>query len=104
MLSDEEKKYVYAESIFVFEQLSRTTQYKMLETDRPIGLLWKDEKLETFREVQGYKIESSEAVAFHLNVEPDAPILSRSYTICNNKKIMGVITEKIPLDSFVENV
>lgn len=104
LLSGRAKNYVYAESTFVFEQFPRSIQYKVLETDQPIGLLWKAEKMETYREVQGYKVELSEAVAFHLGIEPNTPIISRSYTINYNKKLMGIITEKMSLTSFREDI
>lgn len=103
LLSGEAKNYVYAESTFVFDRFPRSIQYKVLETDQPIGLLWKSENMETYREVQGYKIELSEAVALHLGIEPKTPILSKSYTINYNKKLMGIITEKMSLNSFGED-
>lgn len=103
LLSGAVKNYVYAESTFIFDQFPRSIQYKVLETDQPIGLLWKAEKLETYREVKKYELEFSEAVAFHLGIDPNTPILSRSYTINHNKKLMGIITEKMSITSFRED-
>src|SRR5690606_7603472 len=41
LLSGAEKHYLYAESYFVLQQLSASMQRALLETDIPIGLLWK---------------------------------------------------------------
>ena len=119
LLSGAVKNYVYAESTFIFDQFPRSIQYKVLETNgklhpnlslspdchdlQPNGLLWKAEKLETYREVKKYELEFSEAVAFHLGIDPNTPILSRSYTINHNKKLMGIITEKMSITSFRED-
>jgi chorismate-pyruvate lyase len=54
---------VYAESQFVLELLSKSIEEQMLNTDRPIGLLWKEERLESFREIVGQAVEPSAAIA-----------------------------------------
>src|SRR3954468_24158870 len=63
LLVDEASSHVYAESIFVFERLSRRTQVWLLETDLPIGQLWKEEKAEMHREVIDVRQEQCPAVA-----------------------------------------
>lgn len=92
--------YIYAESIFVFERLSRAIQYQLLETDIPIGLLWKKEKTETYREILGYKTEVNEPLSFYFNTSPQIPFLSRSYFVYHNQSVLGVITEKFPVTYF----
>jgi chorismate-pyruvate lyase len=94
------KNYVYAESAFIFERLSTSIQKKLMETDQPIGLLWKQEKLESYREILEIKLEKNKAVSSYFEEEEDTTLLSRTYAIYHNKIILGVITEKFPITTF----
>lgn len=100
LLGSETKNYVYAESIFIFEQFSQPIQNKLLETNEPIGLLWKEEKLENYREIISYKTESCESLLQYFSVQPQTPMLSRTYLIYHKRSILGVITEKFPVNFF----
>lgn len=98
------ENYVYAESTFIFENLSRSTQYKLLETDQPIGQIWKEEKLESYRKIIAYNKEFSERVATFFNLPRESKIVSRTYLIFHNKTVLGTITEKFPMNNFKKNV
>lgn len=100
LLGNEAGYYIYADSRFIFENMSRDIQYKLLETDYPIGLLWKAEKLETYREITEIRSELCADLAEHFNVGPDTPFLARTYLIHNNHKTLGLITEKFPTTFF----
>ena len=102
ILCSETKNYLYAESLFIFENLSRSTQYKLLETDLPIGLLWKKEKLESLRQIIDFKVEECGFLAPYFDLDPTSPIYSRSYLISNKLKPLGIITEKFPASFFKE--
>lgn len=97
------KNYIYADSTLIFENLSRSTQYELLETDRPIGLLWKNERLETYREITDIRCEYTGELATHFDVHPDTLLLSRTYIIHNIQKELGMITEKFPITLFTED-
>jgi chorismate-pyruvate lyase len=92
--------YLYAESLFVLDRLSKSIQQQMLETDRPIGLLWKEARLETFREVVRQAVEPCEAIAHHFDAPATAPFVSRTYLIHHGGNPLGMITEKWPLSHF----
>jgi chorismate-pyruvate lyase len=100
MLVDSVRRHVYAESTFVFERFSQSIQAKLLETDIPIGSLWRQEKVEMYREIIDIRIERSAAVAAHFDLAGDALLLSRTYLLHQGGKPLGVITEKFPLASF----
>lgn len=102
LLGCENSNYMYAISYFVFEQLPRSIQYQLLETDRPIGLLWKEAKLETYREIIEYKLEQNKEVAKYFNEPIDTPILSRTYLINYDRAPLGILTEKFPAIYFRE--
>ncbi|MCX4030106.1 DUF98 domain-containing protein [Endozoicomonas sp. SM1973] len=96
MLTDSSKNYIFAESSFLINKLSKTMKHKLLHTETPIGLLWKEERLEIFKEVIDIRLEKCETTASHFGLEPNTEILSRTYQLYNSKELFGVITEKFP--------
>lgn len=96
------KSYIYAESHFVMERLPADMRLKLETTNIPIGLLWREAKLETHREIIEYRRERNTDVAAHLGIEPQSELLSRTYMLYTNGKPMGVITEKFPAGYFAE--
>jgi chorismate-pyruvate lyase len=100
LLSGSDKNFLYADSLFVFERFSAATQNQLLHTDRPIGLLWKEERLETYREIVEHKIEPCPEIANHFGLEQDAIFVSRTYLIFQSARPLGAITEKWPLSYF----
>ena len=102
LLTGAMKTYLYAESQFVLERLSKSIQDQMLNTDRPIGLLWKEERLETFREIVGQAVEPNAAIAQYFDLPASAPFVSRTYLIHHGGRPLGMITEKWPLSFFRE--
>jgi len=94
------KNYLYAESHFVFEKLSRSIQYKLLETDIPIGLLWEEEKTEMYRKIIEHKSEPCETSSLYFDLEPSSHMLSRTYIVFNKNQPFGIITEKFPISYF----
>lgn len=100
LLSGATRNYLYAESQFVLERLSGWMQEQMLTTDRPIGLLWKEERLETFREIVGQTVEPCAAIAHHFDLPASEPFVSRTYLIHHNGQPLGMISEKWPIARF----
>ncbi len=100
LLCGTRKNYLYAESVFVVGLLSRSIQYRLLETDCPIGLMWKEEKLEMYRDILGYTTATCDRVAAYFDVPPQTPIISRTYSIYHQSKILGTISEKFPITHF----
>jgi chorismate-pyruvate lyase len=100
LLAGATKKYLYAESEFVLERLPEPIRTQMLETDRPIGLLWKEQRLETFREIVRQSIEPFAATAQHFDLPASAPFVARTYLVHHAGMPMGMITEQWPLSLF----
>jgi len=100
LLCGARKNYLYAESVFVVGLLSHSIQYKLLETDCPIGLMWKEEKLDMYRDILGHQTEICDTVAAYFDVPSQTPIISRTYSIYHRNKILGTITEKFPITHF----
>lgn len=100
LLGHKDENYIYANSIFIFENISRITQHKLLESDCPIGLLWKNEKIDTFRDIIEIRIELCNHLTSYFGVEKETQFLARKYIIYNNLMTLGVITEKFPITYF----
>ncbi|GAC1470569.1 MAG: chorismate pyruvate-lyase family protein [Gemmatimonadaceae bacterium] len=102
MLVDRWSSYVYAESTFVFDRLSVRARVALLETDMPIGQVWKEEKTEMYREIVDMRVEQCPVTAAHFGLPFDAQLLSRTYLIHQSGSPLGLITEKFPTTSFVK--
>lgn len=100
VLCGDKTNYLYAESFLVFEMLTETMQHKLLETDCPIGIVWKEERMETYREVVERRIAPCPRVSCYFDVPSHIPILSRTYRIFARNKPFGVVTESFPSTYF----
>lgn len=102
LLCGNSRSYIYAESYFVMERLPQDMRIKLETTNIPIGLLWREAKLETHREIIEYRRECNAAIAEHLGIDINSELLSRTYMLYTHRQPMGVITEKFPAGYFVE--
>ena len=100
LLSGAQRDFLYAESLFVVDRLSAQTRARMLDSDRPIGLLWKEERLETLREIVQRAVGPGGAIASHFGRTADAPFVRRSYLIHHDGRPLGRITEAWPKGGF----
>jgi len=85
---------MYAHSWLVPSRMPQGMQEAILQTDTPIGQLWKAAQLETFREIIDFRRERDTEVAALFGV--DATLLSRTYLISTGGAPLGLIAEKFP--------
>jgi chorismate-pyruvate lyase len=78
--------------------MPRWMQETILQTDTPIGQLWKMSRLETYREIVDFRREHDDGIAALLGVA--AQLLSRTYVIHTGGQPMGLIVEKFPVTYF----
>jgi chorismate-pyruvate lyase len=98
LLRGDSLPYMYAHSWLVPSRMPRGMQETILQTDTPIGQLWKASRLETFREIIDFRRESDAQVSALFGVE--GPLLSRTYLIHSGGSPMGLIVEKFPAAHF----
>ncbi len=96
LLMGDSIRYLFAESAFIYERLSHGVQRGLLESEKPIGILWKEEKWEIFRELVDYHNSTCERISQLLNVDGEAPLLSRSYVVYSKGAPVGLIKESFP--------
>ena len=88
--------FVYAESIIVVNELDDSMKDGLLRSKTPIGRLWLEHKMETFKEMMYINREEAGAIAPLFEIAVDAPILSRAYRVFTRRKPVIMITEKFP--------
>lgn len=98
LLRSATRPYMYAHSWLVPSRMPRGMQETILETDTPIGQLWKAARLETYREIIDFRREQNTEVAALFGA--DGPLLSRTYLIHSGGAPMGLIVEKFPSTFF----
>ena len=90
------KNFLYAESIIVPERLDEKFQDGLLKSKTPIGKLWLQYKVETFKEIVDSGKEPSGKLADYFLIEKEDKILFRTYLVFTNRKPVMMITEKFP--------
>ncbi|MGD9843631.1 MAG: chorismate pyruvate-lyase family protein [Steroidobacteraceae bacterium] len=100
LLCNDQQNVMYAESFIAIDRLPVTMQRELLENDRPIGLLWRAERMETYREIVAYHREPADLLAPHFGLSADEELLSRTYLIYHRHQVIGAITEKFPVSYY----
>ncbi|MEH2128693.1 chorismate--pyruvate lyase family protein [Nostoc sp.] len=95
--------FIYAESIIVPDRLDNRLKSRLIESQEPIGRLWLEHKLETFKEIIDSAIETSNDLSNYFNIAREDQMLSRTYRVFSNKKPIIMITEKFPESYFLRS-
>jgi chorismate-pyruvate lyase len=98
LLRGERRAYLHAESWLVPSRMPPGMAEALQTTDTPIGHLWKAARLETFREIVGYRRETHAEVASLLG--SDNELLSRSYLVIAGGRPMSLVVERFPAQLF----
>ncbi|BAZ09551.1 hypothetical protein NIES4071_13600 [Calothrix sp. NIES-4071] len=98
------KNFIYAESIIVPERLDAKLKSRLIQSQEPMGRLWLEHKLETFKEIIDSAIEIAEDLSEFFNIAREDKILSRTYRVFSNKKPIIMITEKFPESYFAKGI
>ncbi len=92
--------FIYAESIIVPEHLEASLRDGLVRTQKPIGQLILQHRLETFREILVCRLERAEELGAYFDIEADAMIISRTYRVFAHGRPLMLITEKFPRYAF----
>ncbi|MFQ5643113.1 MAG: chorismate--pyruvate lyase family protein [Thiogranum sp.] len=94
------KNYIYAESILMPERLPDSIRESLLETEKPIGQLIMQNRMESFREILTCRLEEAGELGGYFDIPDDAMLVSRTYRVFANRQPIMLITEKFPESSF----
>lgn len=95
--------FIYADSIIVPKKLDEGFRDALLETKMPIGKIWFEQRVETFKEILGSSKEPASKLADYFNIQLSDNMLSRTYCVVTNRKPVMIITEKFPESYFLKS-
>jgi chorismate-pyruvate lyase len=98
------KTFIYAESILVPDRLDEQFRKALLETKTPIGKVWLEQRVETFKEILETSRESAEGLSSYFGIEPTDKLLSRTYQVISGHQPAMMITEKFPEHYFLNRI
>ena len=97
-----DRNYIYAESVVALDRLDDRLRHGLMETQKPVGQLMLEARLETFREILSCCYEPAEEIGEYLGIAPDARLISRTYRVFADRQPFMLITEKFPETAFRE--
>ena len=92
--------FIYADSLILINNLDKRFSNSLLNTKIPIGKLWSEQKVETFKEIIDSGIEPANELGNYFDIEPQENLLFRTYAVYSQGKITMIITEKFPESDF----
>lgn len=98
------RNYIYAESILVLERLDPKFKSELLTTKTPIGKIWLEQKVETFKEILDTGKQPANGLSSYFNISEDEPVLFRTYCVRSNRQPTMMITEKFPKIYFTKEI
>jgi chorismate-pyruvate lyase len=98
LLQGEESRrnYAYAESLIAVDRLAPSFRDALLTSDTPLGRLWLEQKLETFKELQEVRSQPADGLCQYFACSGAATLLIRTYRVFSAARPIMVITEYFP--------
>lgn len=96
------KNFVYAQSIIVPERFHKEIQEQLEVSRKPVGQLWLEHKIETFREIIDSGKEQVNELSGYFHISEKETLLYRTYRVYSNRKPIIMITEKFPESFFLD--
>lgn len=96
------KNYIYAESIIVLDRLEDSFRNELVNTKTPIGKLWFEKRVETFKEIIDSGKYPARELSQYFNIDPEEKLFFRTYCVRSNQKYTMMITEKFPESYFLK--
>jgi chorismate-pyruvate lyase len=94
------RNVLYAHSILTVDRLDPGIVDGLVHTDRPVGRLLAEYRVETFREIVAFGFEPAGTCAEYFDVETNDTLVFRTYRVVVDKQPAMQITEKFPLTLF----
>jgi chorismate-pyruvate lyase len=94
------RNFIYANSLILIDNLDEQFSHDLLNTKTPIGKLWSQQKVETFKEIIDSGKEPANGLSDYFCVETEENLLFRTYSVLSQGKPTMIITEKFPESYF----
>lgn len=95
------ENFIFAESIIALDRLEENFRNELLNTKTPIGKIWFENKVETFKEFVELGKHPAKELAGYFKIEPEENIISRTYCVSSRQRKTMMISEKFPESYFV---
>lgn len=96
------RNFIYANSFILVDNLDKEFSYELLNTNKTIGELWVERKVETYKEIIDYGKHPANELSNYFSIQPDDNLIFRTYYVTSQRKIIMIITEKFPQTFFKE--
>lgn len=97
------KNWLYAESKIYLDNLPENFVLDLLHKSLPIGTLWNDYRIETFKQITNQKAIDSSGIK-QSGFDTGMPLLTRSYEVFNQGQIIMEIKENFPIGLYQDLV
>lgn len=94
------RNFIYANSRIFIDNLEQQFSDKLLNSKIPIGKLWSEQKVETYKEIIDSGKERANELSNYFSIDPKENLFFRTYSVFSQKKLTMVITEKFPESYF----
>jgi len=94
------KNWLYAESLIIPDRLGEKFREELLKSRVPIGKLWSEHRVETFKEMITLARETAGKVADYFEISQQDKLLCRTYRVFSCRRPVMMITEKFPESYF----
>jgi chorismate-pyruvate lyase len=91
------RNYAYAESLIAIDRLGPTFRKELLDSTTPLGRLWLEHKLETFKELREARSRPAGELSQYFNCTATDPLLTRTYRVSSAARPVMTITEWFPV-------
>jgi chorismate-pyruvate lyase len=95
--SKSNKNYVYAKSVIAVNRLPRSFDDELVHSDTPLGQLWLEHRLETFKELLETRFERAGELSKHFHCDASSTLLARTYRVSSGAMPVMVISESFPV-------
>ncbi|WP_013321293.1 chorismate--pyruvate lyase family protein [Gloeothece verrucosa] len=96
------RNWIYAESVIVPARLDEIYRERLLKSQEPIGRLWLEHRVETFKEIIDSKRELAGELSDYFLIKSEDKLLSRTYRVFSKGQPIMMITEKFPESYFID--
>ncbi len=90
------RNFAYAESLIAVDKLDPSFRSKLLDSNTPLGRLWLEHKLETFKELPEVRCQRADDLCRYFECPDNAPLLVRTYRVFSSSRPVMAITEYFP--------
>jgi chorismate-pyruvate lyase len=90
------RHWLYAESLIVSRRIEERFGFELAATSKPIGRLWAEHRVETFKERIALYSEPAGPLAGYFTITTGEELLCRTYRVLSSGRPVMLITEKFP--------